>query len=39
MVNVREFPLKALYGATCDGDIGRPVQISSPFAPRKGLHF
>ena len=39
MANVREFPLTALYRAAGDGDIGRPVQLCAPFAPRKGLHF
>ena len=37
VVNAREFPLKALYSAAWDGDIGRPVQLCAPFAPRKGI--
>ena len=39
VANVRELPLTALYGAARNGDIGRPVQLCAPFAPRKGLHF
>ena len=38
-MNVREFPLTALYRSAGDGDIQRPVQLCAPFAPRKGLHF
>ena len=36
---VCELPLTAQYRAVGDGDIGRPVQLGRPFAPRKGLHF
>ena len=39
VANVCEFPLKALYGAAWDGDIGRPVQLCAHFVPRKGLHL
>ena len=31
--------LKAIYGAAGNGDIRRPVQVCSPFAPRKCLNF
>ena len=37
--NVREFEMKALYGAAWDGNIGRPVQLCASFELRKGLHF
>ena len=39
VANVREFPLKALYGGLLVGDIGRPVRLCAPFAPRNGLQF
>ena len=33
---MREFPLTELYGDAGIGDIGRPVQLYAPFAPRNG---
>ena len=39
MANAREFELTALSCDAGDGDIGRSVQLSAPFAPRKGFHF
>ena len=37
--NFRKFRLTALYGATGDGVVCRPVPVVALFAPTQGLHF
>ena len=37
--NVRKFPLAALYGASLDAVLCRPVQEGATSAPKQGFHF
>ena len=38
-MNLREFPLTALYGAAGDGYVSGIVEVCAHFAPSKGLRF
>ena len=38
-MNLREFPLTALYGGAGDGYVSRLVEVCTLFAPNSGLRF